>query len=362
MPLSEDLVRPTRLNRAAIDAGDCLYIFATYRITLLLRPIIPGYLLFFPYCIIMGTVMLGPWVLGHECGHGAFAPHTPSVKIAGKKLDMNDVVGFVAHSALLVPFWSWQYSHSKHHKYTNHLVLGETHVPNQEGDPVVGDTLPLLRMIGMHMGYPAYLMGFSRAKTQADLKTPLDRTKWADHFHSGSQTMPNDWRIELSTIGCMMMLLGLACTEAPDSGGWGFWYFGPYLITNAWLVLYTWLHHTHPDVPHYGADMFSFVRGALSTIDRPYPWLIDHLHHHIGSTHVAHHLCSDVPHYNAVELREALRPLLGEYYLFDPQPLHKAVWQCANCCHHVENTMGVQFYRSKETQSEGFKGKAGKAQ
>ena len=55
------------------------------------------------------------------------------------------MVGWVVHSALLVPFWSWQYSHGKHHKYTNHLVLGETHVPNLEGDPVIGDAFPLLR-------------------------------------------------------------------------------------------------------------------------------------------------------------------------------------------------------------------------
>ena len=179
--------------------------------------------------------------------------------------------------------------------------------------------------------------------------------------------MPDDWRIEMSTIGCIIHLLILAATDPPDEAGWKFWYFCPYLIVNAWLVLYTWLHHTHPDVPHYGSDTFSFVRGALATIDRPYPWIIDHLHHHIGSTHVAHHLCSDVPHYRAVELREDLRPILGQYYLFDPQPMYSAVWQVANECHHVEGITGVQYYRHKEHRSEAFlakeaaKNKGGKA-
>ena len=166
--------------------------------------------------------------------------------------------------------------------------------------------------------------------------------------------MPDDWRIEMSTIGCVIWLLILAANDAPDSAGWKFWYFGPWMITNAWLVLYTWLHHTHPDVPHFGFESFSFVRGALATIVRPYPWLIDHLHHHIGSTHVAHHLCSDVPHYRAVELREVLRPILGQYYLFDPQPFYAAVWQVANECHHVEGLTGVQYYRHKEHRSEAF--------
>ena len=142
------------------------------------------------YSIVMGTVMLGPWVLGHECGHGAFAPHKPSVKIAGKSLDMNDLVGFVLHSALLVPYWSWQYSHNKHHKYTNHISLGETHVPTIEGDPVIGDAFPLLRIVALHLGMPIYLSGLANScHTQADLKTPLPKGTpfWQkDHFHSGS--------------------------------------------------------------------------------------------------------------------------------------------------------------------------------
>ena len=64
----------------------------------------------------------------------------------------------------------------------------------------------------------------------------------------------------------------------------------PYLVVNCWLVGYTWLQHTHPEVPHFGDDSFTWLRGALSTVDRPYPWLYDELHHHIGTTHVLHHL------------------------------------------------------------------------
>ena len=220
---------------------------------------------------------------------------------------------------------------------------------------MAGDAFPLLRLIGMHMGFPAYLLGFSRARTQADLKSPIDRSKWADHFHNSSQTMPTgDWRIELSTIGCVLWLglLAYASQWTWADHSVTYWYLGPYLIVNAWLVLYTWLHHTHPDVPHYGSDMFSFIRGAICTIDRPYPWLIDHLHHHIGSTHVAHHLCSDVPHYRAEKLRDELKPVLGKYYLFDPNPMHLAVWGCAKDCHHVMGLDGMQFYQSKDHKTE----------
>ena len=30
------------------------------------------------------------------------------------------------------------------------------------------------------------------------------------------------------------------------------WYWGPYMFVNSWLVLYTWLQHTDPSIPHYG--------------------------------------------------------------------------------------------------------------
>lgn len=67
-------------------------------------------------------------------------------------------------------------------------------------------------------------------------------------------------------------------------------YGGPYLVVNAWLVLITWLQHTDVDVPHFDADNWNFIKGALHTVDRPYGKVLDFLHHRIGSTHVAHHV------------------------------------------------------------------------
>ena len=55
--------------------------------------------------------------------------------------------------------------------------------------------------------------------------------------------------------------------------------------------------------PYWGALMLMAVvrsLGALCTIDRPY-WGFNWIHHHIGSTHVTHHLFSTIPSYHAVE-------------------------------------------------------------
>merc|ERR1711957_1001432 len=42
-------------------------------------------------------------------------------------------------------------------------------------------------------------------------------------------------------------------------------YFGPLLVVNAWLVIYTWLQHTDVDVPHFGMDDHTFVPTISST-------------------------------------------------------------------------------------------------
>ncbi|KAJ1882040.1 hypothetical protein LPJ66_011214, partial [Kickxella alabastrina] len=49
------------------------------------------------YCICQGVVCTGIWVIAHECGHGGF-----SADIA-----TNNITGWVLHSALLVPYYSW---------------------------------------------------------------------------------------------------------------------------------------------------------------------------------------------------------------------------------------------------------------
>ena len=72
----------------------------------------------------------------------------------------------------------------------------------------------------------------------------------------------------------------------------------PYLVVNFWLLLYTKLHHTDTQLPHFSGKEWSWLRGALATVDRNYGFF-NYVHHHIGDTHVAHHLFSSMPHYHA---------------------------------------------------------------
>ena len=97
------------------------------------------------------------------------------------------------------------------------------------------------------------------------------------------------------------------------------------------------LQHTDVDVPHFDIDNHNYVKGALHTIDRAYdkmdPWgLIDFLHHKIGTTHVAHHFDSSIPHYKAQAATDAIAESFPHLYLKEDTPIHKVLWRLARGC------------------------------
>lgn len=314
------------------------------------------------YAFWMGTIMTGPWVVGHECGHGAFSPNQT----------WNDIVGFITHQTLLVPYFAWQYTHAKHHRRTNHLTDGESHVPSTAAEnglgpnntrdafyavlhEAVGDGAFAVWQAWTHLfiGWPLYLLGFASTGKLDHKGQPL-AGRIADHFRTDSPMFPGkiSFKIALSTFSCIAQVLGLMYLSLPSQYGFVpvfLWFWSPYTFTNAWLVLYTWLQHNDPSVPHYGDGEWTWVRGALSTIDRPYG-IFDFFHHKIGSTHVAHHLFHEMPHYNALEATHAIKAFLEPkgLYNYDPTPWYLAMWRVAKTCHYIDGVEGVQYYKSLE--------------
>ena len=89
------------------------------------------------------------------------------------------------------------------------------------------------------------------------------------------------------------------------------------------------------------------IQGSFLTIDRPYGAVLDFLHHRIGSTHVAHHLNHQIPHYHAKEATEAIKASYPQLYLYDPTPIFPALLRVARHCHTVEQR-GKLWVFSKE--------------
>eukprot|EP00543_Licmophora_paradoxa_P008321 CAMPEP_0202458160 /NCGR_PEP_ID=MMETSP1360-20130828/22578_1 /ASSEMBLY_ACC=CAM_ASM_000848 /TAXON_ID=515479 /ORGANISM="Licmophora paradoxa, Strain CCMP2313" /LENGTH=418 /DNA_ID=CAMNT_0049078575 /DNA_START=47 /DNA_END=1303 /DNA_ORIENTATION=- len=312
------------------------------------------------YAFWMGTILTGPWVLAHECGHGAFSDSQ----------DFNDLIGFILHQALLVPYYGWQYTHAKHHRRTNHLIDGESHVPPTKEDNGLGENLERNTFYAawheamgdgafaafqiwshLFLGWPLYLLGLASTGKRDVNGEPLEG-RIADHFRPESPMFPGKLRskITLSTATVILSLMGLVYLKM-EYGALPviLWYWGPYFFVNAWLVLYTWLQHTDPSIPHYGDAEWTWVKGALSTIDRDYG-IFCFFHHRIGSTHVCHHLFHELPCYNALEATQHIKAFLEPkgLYNYDPTPWWKAMWRIAKTCHYVDSTEGIQYFKSLE--------------
>ena len=312
------------------------------------------------YTFWMGVVLFGVWVLAHECGHGAFSDYSL----------LNHVVGFVLHQSVLVPYFPWKFSHAKHHRRTNHMIDGESHIPLTAKENGLGENgereapfatwhemmgtdlfAAFLLWTRMAFGFPLYLVGLASTGRLASDGTPLDG-RLADHFRPESPmfTAKQRSRVLMSTVatfGTILLLAGLSLKYGLLTVS--LWYIIPYLYVNAWLVGYTWLHHTDPSVPHYGGEEWTWVRGALSTIDRPYG-IFDFFHHRIGSTHVAHHLFHKIPCYRAKKATEALKAYLGPkgLYNYNPNPWLIELWKLSKTCHYVDGNNGVQYYKSMD--------------
>ncbi|MGC6483987.1 MAG: fatty acid desaturase [Synechococcus sp.] len=99
----------------------------------------------------------------------------------------------------------------------------------------------------------------------------------------------------------------------------------PYLVINLWLTTYILLQHTDQTIPHFSNQTWTWAKGALQTVDRPYGPMLNLLHHGIGSTHVCHHVNSAIPHYNAWRGTALLRQRFPELVRYDSTPIPQAL-------------------------------------
>jgi omega-6 fatty acid desaturase (delta-12 desaturase) len=275
------------------------------------------------------------WVVGHECGHQSFSESKAA----------NNFFGMITHSVLLVPYHSWRISHGMHHKATSHMDRDQVFVPSTRSNfSEALNSSPLTSTIGiiimLTLGWPAYLLANVAGQNYG---------KRTNHFEPASPIFKANHRnyIVNSDIGLIIAfaLLGIAIYK------FGFaivmLYYGvPYLWTNFWLVLITYLHHTHRNLPHYRGKEWTFLRGALCTIDRDYGPIVNFIQHNIGDTHICHHIFSTIPHYHAKEATEAMKPILGKYYKKTDASIISSLYECWTECQFVEDSGDILYYKN----------------
>ncbi len=285
------------------------------------------------FWVIQGTMFWALFVVGHDCGHGSFSRYKW----------LNNLIGHISHTPILVPYHGWRISHRTHHQNTGNIETDESWYPVTETKYRSMNSLEkFLRFeFLMLFAYPVYL--FKRSPERPE----------ASHFNPNSDLFkPSEkWDVITSTIcfSLMVALLGFLTYQ------WGFmwlvkYYAMPYLVFVAWLDLVTYLHHTEADIPWYRGKDWYFLKGALSTIDRDYGF-INNIHHNIG-THVVHHIFLSIPHYHLLTANEAIKPILGDYYRKSKGSILGDFWRSSRLCHFVPDK-GSPVYHKSKTELEG---------
>jgi omega-6 fatty acid desaturase (delta-12 desaturase) len=227
------------------------------------------------YSCLQGLVFTGLWEIAHESGHGALSKHKW----------VNNAIGMVVHSLLLVPFYSWRLTHAHHHKSTNNLERDIAFVPDTKEDwmaarksrnshfpawELVEDT-PIVALITLFfhqlIAWPIYLTINNFALPRMRVVPWYKRS----HFYFGGDgpnfKPANRQDILISDLGIATM----ACLLWVSVDYFGakkvaLFYVLPYLQTNHWIrklslntqILYGLTHNSH--------DNFSPAHGCLNTV------------------------------------------------------------------------------------------------
>jgi omega-6 fatty acid desaturase (delta-12 desaturase) len=307
---------------------------------------LPGaarYALWVVYWFFQGSYLTGIWVVAHECGHQAYC----SSEV------VNNLIGLVLHSALLVPYHSWRISHRKHHSNTGSCENDEVFVPVTRSQlaPDWNESLEDSPLYQLYRIAFMLLVGWMPGYLFFNASGPAKyHDKPHSHFnpYSAIYSPRERWMIVLSDVFLVLMVAVLATLSyvltLPVMVKF---YFVPYMIVNAYLVLITSIQHTDTYIPHFREGEWNWLRGALCTVDRSFGSYLDSVVHHIVDTHVCHHIFSQMPFYHCAEATEAIKPILGRFYLKDSTVVPVALWRSFRYCKFVEDNGKIVFYKNQ---------------
>jgi fatty acid desaturase len=111
----------------------------------------------------------------------------------------------------------------------------------------------------------------------------------------------------------------------------------------------TYLQHTDPTIPYYRQSHWTFVRGALATVDRPFlGWIGRTFFHNLCHDHISHHLFSSIPFYNLPIATECIKKVLKTDYNYDSSNSFRALYRTFIQCEFIEDEGGIVFYKNRE--------------
>lgn len=252
-----------------------------------------------------GFMMWCLFVVGHDCGHTSFSRY-PLI---------NAICGHLCHTPILVPFFPWAYSHSRHHQFHNHIDKDMSYRWLNE-EELNGFTKFYIKSVVV----PFITLGLYLYPGIDDGSHTLPTGRLYRDANKGEKI-----KCLISTL-CIIAFIGILYMSFSSWSQFFLFYAGPWFVFSFWLFMVTYMQHHDEDTHVFDDSSWNFVSGALQTIDREYGFKIDHMHHNITDCHLAHHLFfTQIPHYHLKKATQALEPLLNgqhkkirhKFFLYD---------------------------------------------
>ncbi|RDW85960.1 hypothetical protein BP5796_04285 [Coleophoma crateriformis] len=358
--------------------------FSTYNTSDYISSPIIRFALWSVYSFMQMIFGCGIWILAHECGHMAFSQYKT----------LNDTIGLILHSSLLVPYFSWKITHKYHHKGVGNMATDTAFTPHTrlsyaqsfnktieeiaelvEDAPIYAFTVAVIQQLFTWQLYTLTMMGvgeawFEKKAAREGVENPEkneDGSLKRTYGLSGSLFNPYspyftelDAKLIYINDAALLVVFSLLYYVGVTYG-WGnliVWYAIPYLLINSCVIFIASLQHLDPSMPHYNSDTWTFIRGAASTIDRDLGFIGHYFWHDANETHVLHHHIGSIPHYHAVKATEAIKPLMGKSYRKDESGMSNIMntfRQTRRACQWVESSTksdgegkGVLFFNSTD--------------
>ncbi len=275
------------------------------------------------YTILQGSYFWSLFMIGHDCGHESFSSNK----------FINNLFGYISHSFLLVPFYSWKLSHHKHHSFHNNIDKDESHVAipvkllknliqKIENKGLLFKFYFIVFNIFAMLGllFPFYL--FDNNIFKNDGESHYDPK--ASIFKGSEKHIVLSTFLNLLILASLIFLMFLTSVKTIL-----ILYFIPWLIFNFWLYFVTYLQHMNNETFWFYQKDWTFLKGAFQTVDYDYGRflgpVINFMHHNIQRYHVVHHLHFRIPHYNLKKVHEILLPEYKEVYNLKQNPLKNYV-------------------------------------
>lgn len=257
------------------------------------------YILTFLYWNVSGFFMWCLFMTGHDCGHGSFSNNSV----------INFIWGHLSHTPLLTPYCTWAESHRRHHVNHNHVKKDFSHiwVPKhyKSKKPLF---IKFTQMTGLYpiIGWFFYLLGAP------------DGGHWIPGF--GRLWKKFDFKLFVKCTFSSVCVFGFVF-EIYKLCNYNFntffkYYLGSWFVFCWWLVTVTYLQHHNETVDEtivYGDKSWTFLKGALQTVDRKYGYGLDDIMHNITDGHLVHHMFfTKIPHYHLKDATKALYKYLDD--------------------------------------------------